>query len=53
MYKALARTPERGQFDIIFMADGYSIKDDGLGPDALRSMTLECAPQVDRMRQLD
>ena len=39
MYKDLARTAERGRFDIIFMADGYSIKDDGLGPEALRSMS--------------
>ncbi|WP_428375120.1 LLM class flavin-dependent oxidoreductase [Lichenicoccus sp.] len=39
MYKALAQTAERGRFDIIFMADGYSTKDDGLAPDALRSMS--------------
>ena len=38
--KDLAYTAERGKFDIIFMADGYSIKDDGLGPDALRSMSM-------------
>ncbi len=39
MYTSLAQTAERGRFDIIFMADGYSIKDDGLGPDALRGMS--------------
>ncbi len=39
MYKELARTAERGCFDIIFMADGYSIKDDGMDPEALRSMS--------------
>ncbi len=39
MYKALARTAERGCLDVIFLADGYSTKDDGLDPDALRSMS--------------
>jgi|GEM_PF-35874 len=39
MYKSLARTAERGCLDIIFMADGYSIKDDGLGREALRGMS--------------
>ena len=39
MYTSLARTAERGRLDIIFMADGYSIKDDGLHPDALRGMS--------------
>ncbi len=39
MYTSMARTAERGCLDIIFMADGYSIKDDGLAPDALRGMS--------------
>ena len=34
MYLSLARTAERGCLDIIFLADGYSIKDDGLSPQA-------------------
>ena len=39
MYKSLARTAERGCLDVIFLADGYSTKDDGLAPDALRSLS--------------
>ena len=39
MYKSLARTAERGCLDVIFLADGYSTKDDALGPEALRSLS--------------
>ena len=39
MYLSLARTAERGCFDIIFLADGYSIKDDGLTPQAASSLS--------------
>ena len=38
-YLDLARTAERGLFDIMFLADAYSIKDDGLKPDALRGLS--------------
>ncbi len=39
MYLSLARTAERGCLDIIFLADGYSIKDDGLTPRAASSLS--------------